>query len=326
MNLINLSKHRLPTLIGVSALVMWSLGPFIVSELDGIPLFQSLAIMFGSAFIMGAVKITVQKKWKLIFRQRPILFLIGVVGICGADFAYVFGAHNAHITHVDLISYLWPCFMMIFTSFLPEEKFSANAILGAILGILGIIVLLSNKSGSLHFFQENFLGYFLALIAALLWGGYSAFSRYYSDAPTDMISIYCGIGALICLGFHMNMEQTVVPSLEQIWKVLFLGVIGIGLTYQFWDYGVKYGNVKFLSMITYCTRLFGMLLLIIVEKEPFTFTLVSAIFLALVGAAVMGIEGNILRSMFNGNTLKIFRARSLKLVQKHLPLYQYNRL
>ena len=136
------------------------------------------------------------------------------------------------------------------------------------------------------------MGYGLALLGAVLWGGYSAISRLHKDVPTEMIGMYCGLGALICLSLHVGTETFVMPTLKQGSLVVITGITGAGIAYQFWDYGVKFGNMFMLGMMTYVTRVGGMALLVIFGKEPFSYGLVLACLFATLGVFISTLDGN----------------------------------
>jgi drug/metabolite transporter (DMT)-like permease len=228
--------------------------------------------------------------WHTVLKQPAFIWLAGVAGICGSDFAYIYGTQYAPVAHVDLIDYLWPCLVVAFTSMLPKERFTPQHIIGALLGLLGIYVLVHHEISMNGFNLHYFIGYLLALFGAVLWGGYSAFSRFYKEVPTEMIGMYCGLGAVLCLGLHLQFETFVMPSVTQGSLAVITGLSGAGIAYQLWDYGVKFGDVYLLSTITYVARIAAMALLVMFGKEPLTLSLVIACALASLGVFISGLD------------------------------------
>lgn len=293
------------TFFGMGALFLWSLEPLVIAEINDIPIFEMLTIVFTSSFLVTAIRVTIKKKWKQIFSQPLFLWLIGSTFICGSDLAYVLGAYCAPIAHVDLIDYLWPCFVVLFISLLPREKFHAHQMIGAILGMFGVLVLLTKGDGISGFNLNFSFGYMLALYGAMLWGAYAALSRHYDEAPTEMVGMYCGVGAIICFIIHMTFEKTVIPSLANGSLSVFLGVTGAGIAYQLWDYGVKFGNFRVLSSLTYFARVVGMVLLVSFGKEPFSWALVVAIILSCIGIFLSTVEKiNLTRNLLKFKFIK----------------------
>ncbi len=278
------------TYLGLGALVMWTVEPLLISEVNGLPVFEVLSIIFFSSFMLTAVRLTMRRSWHLVLKQPAFIWLGGLAGICLSDFAYIYGTQYAPVAHVDLVDYLWPCLVVAFTSMLPKERFTLQHILGALLGLLGIYVLVHHEISMNGFNLRYFIGYLLALFGAVLWGGYSAFSRYYKDVPTEMIGMYCGLGALLCLGLHLQFETFVMPTATQGSLAIITGLSGAGIAYQLWDHGVKFGDVYLLSTITYVARIAAMALLVAFGKEPLTFSLVIACALASIGVFISGLD------------------------------------
>lgn len=303
----NITKKS--TYLGFGALFMWTVEPLLISEVNSLPIFEVLFIIFFSSFSITAIRLTIKRQWMRVLKQPLFIWVAGVIGICLSDFAYVFGAQQAPIAHVDLIDYLWPCFVIGFTGLIPNEKFHFQHILGALLGLVGIYILIAHDVGQDNISTQYLFGYVLAIVGALLWGGYSAFSRYHKSVPTEMIGIYCGVGAIICLALHLQFETFVIPTTTEWVLAVATGISGAGIAYQLWDYGVKYGNIYILSVVTYLARLLAMVLLVIFGKEPFSASLVVACLLSSLGVFVSSMESEHFYAFFR----KIFRKQKTAL-------------
>lgn len=312
------ASSKKATAIGALALLLWCLEPLAVSEIEGIPILELMSLLFACAFIVTSIKITIQKKWRIIVSQPLIVWILGTVFLCGSDFSYMLASKAAPIAHVDLIDYSWPCFVIIFVTLLPSEKFSLKNIVGALIGIFGVTVLVFNKSGSIIFYKDYSSGYLLAAYGAMLWGSYTAFSRYFSNAPVDMIGVYCGLGAIIFYLLHLIIDpETVVPNHKQIYIILFLGVVCTNIIYKLWDYGAKFGDIKLLSSVTYLARVLGMALLVYFDKEPLTYALVIAVFLSCLGVYIVNANLLFVQKWYTGllNFAKsVFSKKSIKVL------------
>jgi drug/metabolite transporter (DMT)-like permease len=196
------------------------------------------------------------------------------MGVCGSDAAYMFAALKAPIIHVDLIDYIWPCLATLFVSFLPNEKFKFKNIFCCVLGLLGIMILFYDKNLTNKYYGTYVQGYFFAFFGAFLWAVYIAFSRFMKQVPSEMVGLYCGIGAVISLFFHIFFENFVIPSNLELFLCITMGLAGGGLAYQLWDLGIKFGNLPLLNTSTYFARVLAMLLLTYLEKSIITSTLI----------------------------------------------------
>lgn len=305
-----LANNNAHTTIGLGALFLWVIEPLVVSELEGFPIFESLTIVFASCFLLTALRITLAKRWGAVLRQPVLAWIFGVAGICGSDFCYVLAAYTAPIAQVDLIDYLWPCIFVLFIGFIPSQKFSWKYVIGSIFGLLGVMQLI-HGDGVLGVNPNYALGYLLAIYGVVIWGIYSVFSCHHKDVPTDMIGVYCGVGAVITFCLHLNLETTVVPSLKQGGMALTLGLAGPGLAYQLWDHGIKFGNAKLLSVLCYLARIMAMGLLVWFGKEPFSDSLVTACVLTILGVVICTIDDSWLKAFTENFKLKVFNRKML---------------
>jgi len=278
------------TLLGLGALFMWAVEPLLVTDIKHIPIFQLLTIIFSSSFAVTSIRTTINGNWHTILKQSPFTVFIGILGVCGSDYAYIKATQLASVAHVDLIDYLWPCFAIFFSSFMPKERVTLPHLIGAGISIFGIYTLLGAGEGITSLKIEFIYGYALALFGAFLWGGYTVFTRYMVNTPSDMIGIYCGFGALISLILHLTTETHVPLSGAEYASPILFGIMGAGIAYQFWDYAVKHGNLVFLSICTYASRSSGVFLLVLFGKEPFSNNLIIACVLTTLGAIVSNLD------------------------------------
>ena len=291
-------KVELGTIIGSCALGLWSVEPLLVSELVGMPLFETLTLIFVSCFIFTAIRITITRRWGEIFSQSLFVWLFGTLTICGSDLCYILGAYCAPIAHVDLIDYLWPCMLVFFIGFLPNQQFSLKYVIGAILGFVGIFQLIGNHCSLIGINNSFVLGYLIAFIGVIIWGLYFIYSCHNIRIPIDMIGAYCGLGAIITATFHFSLEKTIIPSASQGSMAIILGFAGPGLAYQLWDYGMKFGNAKLLSVSCYPARVLGMILLVYFGKEPFSISLVVACALTILGVFISTMDERLFRKLY----------------------------
>jgi len=300
VNIQSIQFTKFPTTVGCGALLVWSLYALLVSELLGsLPVFETLSFMFFVSFLFMAFRLTVKRQWSLIKEQPFLIWLIGVLGVCGSDVAYISAVKYAPPAHVDFIDYLWPFLVIIFTGFLPKERFSLKHSIGGGLGFLGVLLLLTGGQGFFGFKDHYLTGYLFALTAAVIWSSYIIFSTWYQKMPMEMVGMFCGIGALVSFGLHLQFEEFVTPTPLQTLLVLFLG-LSSGIAYLFWTYGTQKGNVKMLGVLAYFTPVFSMGLLVFFEKEPMSIVLVLACIMVVSGVVVGSLDWGRVRAAVAG--------------------------
>lgn len=254
------------TLIGSSAVVMWG-ALALLTELAGpVPPFQLTAMSFGIAFGLGSL-------WRLSRpsqpHQKPVplkVWLFGTAGLFGYHAMYFVALANAPAVEAGLIAYLWPLLIVFFAALLPGERLAWFHVLGALISFAGaalLIVRADMLEGGLSLLDSEYqLGYAAAFACALIWSGYSVGSRRLGNIPTESVTGFCGITALLASLCHLLFET---PQLPQGWHwlaVLGLGLGPVGAAFFTWDVGVKRGNIQLLGVLSYAAPLLSTLLLV----------------------------------------------------------------
>lgn len=274
---------KYPTVIGYSALIFWAMAAPFVVKIKSLPLFETLTIVFSISFLLSAIKITLYRQWSTL-KQPWFLWIIGILGIYGNDLLYIAAFKHAPAAHADLINYLWPIMVMLFAGFLPNEKLSLHHLLAASLGFAGIYILMSQNSQG--FDSQYLLGYLFAFLDALVWSVYTLMARHYGKTPAEIIGMYCGVGAICSFLLHYQLEASVIPSIQQCFILLIMGLVTQCLAYFFWDFGVKRGDFKLLTILSYGNPLLSIMLLIAFGMAEPSFELFIACMFVTLGGMV----------------------------------------
>ena len=254
------SSQRRPTLIGATAILIWSTLALLTDLSGNIPPFQLTAMAFTVAFCVGIA--TQIKAGNLsMFKLPALVWGLGIYGLFGYHFAYFVALQNAPVIEASLISYLWPLLIVFLSALLPGEKLRWFHSLGALFGFIGAFFI-ATKGQSFSFEPQYTLGYLAALLSALIWSSYSVLSRKFGEVPTSAVGGFCGVTALLAWICHFAFEQTVIPVGAQWAAILSLGLGPVGLAFFTWDYGVKHGNIKILGTFSYAAPLLSTALLI----------------------------------------------------------------
>ncbi len=279
------------TMIGFTAILMWATLA-LLTELSGtVPPFQLTAMSFAIAFLIGvALWIRNGIQFGVYVRSLPkTAWLLGTGGLFGYHFFYFMALRNAPVVEASLIAYLWPLLIVLFSTFLPQEKLRWFHILGAIAGFFGAAILVTQER-SFIITAEYSVGYLCAIICAFTWSSYSVLSRRFGAIPTDVVGLFCGITALLSELCHILFETTVWPTGIEWWAILGLGLGPVGLSFFTWDYGVKHGNIKVLGALAYSAPLLSTIVLIACGLAEPTWSVAIACGLIVGGAVIASRE------------------------------------
>lgn len=250
------------TLIGSTAILMWSTLALFTALSGTIPPFQLTAMAFSIAFLIGLGLWLRAGSGILSHLKLPRrVWVLGVGGLFGYHFFYFMALRNAPAVEASLIAYLWPLLIVVFSALLPGERLRWFHVTGALIGFVGAILLVTRGQG-FAFESQYLLGYSAALVCALTWSSYSVLSRFVGSIPTDSVGGFCGVTAILAALAHVMFEPTVWPAGPEWLAVAALGLGPVGAAFFTWDYGVKRGNIKVLGALSYAAPLLSTLLLI----------------------------------------------------------------
>ena len=243
---------RAATLIGLTAILMWSLLSVMTVATGLIPPFQLMAMSFAIGAVASlAVRPRAWRAWK----QRWPAALVGIGGLFGYHALYFVALRLAPPAEAGLLNYLWPLLIVLFSALLPGERLRPHHVVGALLGLAGTILLLAGQI-ELTMSSAAFAGYLAALAAAFVWAGYSVLSRRFKDVPTDAVAFYCAVTAVLAFLVHRASELPVWPAGPLAWvAIAALGLGPVGAAFFAWDVGMKRGDIRVLGAASYATPL-----------------------------------------------------------------------
>ena len=136
------------TLIGLTAIIMWSLLAAFTVATGRVPPFQLLAMTFAIGACVGPLTWLWRPTAIRALRQPLIVWLVGIGGLFGYHALYFLALRLAPPAEAGLVNYLWPLLIVLFSSLLPGERLAPHHIIGAVLGFAGTVLLFAGNGGS----------------------------------------------------------------------------------------------------------------------------------------------------------------------------------
>jgi drug/metabolite transporter (DMT)-like permease len=278
---------RSATLVGFTAVLMWGLLAYLSKTAAGVPPLQLLAISFfigglvGLAtwpFRPGAAKVLVSQPWQV--------WALNVGALFGCHFLYFIATRNAPIVEVNLLAYLWPLWIVVFSAFLPGEKLRLHHVIGVALSLIGAFLVISRGQG-FGFANGLQLGHLVAIPYALLWAAFSVTIRRYGDIPSDIVTGFCFACAALSGLTHLMFEQTLWSLSGLQWMaILALGILPMGAAFYAWDFGMKRGDTMVLGAASYAAPLISTLVLFAAGMTEYHWSIIAACVLITSGAVI----------------------------------------
>jgi len=278
-------KHIIrATLIGFFAPVLWSIYPTLVLLTNNLPPFEIVAYSYFFSFCFNIIFLLYKGINPIILLRQPGKFwLIGTLGISGFNILYISALKIAPPAQVFLVITSWPIMSIILANLLLKEKLHLNHIIGGILGFCGIIFIALNMGLNSI---SNSAGFIYAFLAAILWAIYSITVRKMGNMPYFMIAGFCGVTALLAAILHITFEPNISINLHQLLLLTAIGLGPSGASYYFWNYGVKNGDIRILSTLSFVGHFIAVSTLILFGFSQFSWHIATAFTLIISGALI----------------------------------------
>jgi drug/metabolite transporter (DMT)-like permease len=277
-------SSRAATGIGFLAILLWASLAALTAASGAVPPFQLLAMTFAIGGLAGVALWLVRPAAARAIRQPWPVYLLGVSGLFGYHAAYFVALRHAPVVEAGLINYLWPLLIVVFSALLPGERLKWQHLVGCALAFAGAVLVVT-RGQSFAFDPAYIPGYLAALFAAIVWGAYSVASRRTAHIPSDAITGFCLVTALLATLVHLAIEPTVWPVGPWQWAaVIALGLGPVGLAFYVWDIGVKHGDIQVLGAVSYSAPLLSTGLLVLTGYAAYSNTLLIACLLITAGA------------------------------------------
>ena len=269
------------TTIGFGAVLLWGTLALFTAMADGVPPLQLLATCFALGGAVGLVASRGAVPWRDV---PPGALATGIGGLFGYHLLYVLALRAAPPVEASLIAYLWPLLIVLASAVVQRLRWFHVA--GALLGMAGAGLVILRGGATF----DPAPGHGIALVAALVWTGYSVLARRYATVPTAAVTVYC-LGAAVLSGVaHLALETTVVPRGADWIAILGLGLGPVGAAFFLWDVGCKRGDLAVLGASSYAAPLISTALLVAFGLARADWTLAIACLLITAGAALAASE------------------------------------
>src|SRR3954449_4932257 len=136
---------RTATLIGLTAILMWSLLSVMTVATGRIPAFQLASMTFAIGAAVAFASFIFRPQAFAALKQPPLIWLVGVGGLFGYHALYFLALRFAPPAEAGLLNYLWPLLIVLLSSALPGERLASHHIVGAVLGLAGTALLLAGN-------------------------------------------------------------------------------------------------------------------------------------------------------------------------------------
>ena len=221
------------------------------------------------------------------FREPAGVWLLTVIALLGYHASLYNAVQKAPAAPAALLQGCTPLLIVVGSALLPGERLRWWHILGAVAGLGGVWALVAGDCGAAPATDTD-PGFYLGIVgaAAALWGVYSLLTRTLSKVPTSAMGAFYAATAVVAGIGHLLFEKWAMPSAGEWAAIVMLGLLPIGLALYLWDHGIKRGDLQALGVFSYVEPFLGVVLVVMLGRGDFGWSLVVAGVLIVGGATL----------------------------------------
>lgn len=272
------------TVAAISKLLLASANPYQIVFYIG--LFSTISLFL---IVLFTKRLQISKD--IIKNNFIKVVLLGTIGIGLYFIFYILAFANAPAAQVNVLNYMWPIFMLVFSSIFLKTKLSPKILLAFFLGILGTYIVITK--GTFFNLQSEFLmGYMFAIGAAISWAIFSILNSKYKFDPFASLFVYNLFGfltltiALIITNSSFFVERNVLLG------TAYIGLFPTAIGYGLWLKSLKIGNPLLIANLGHLTPFVSLMFIFILLKETILVSEIIGLVVIVSGVLIQIIKPN----------------------------------
>lgn len=214
------------------------------------------------------------------------MFGMGALGIY-LYYIFLYGSFAlAPAGQVNVVNYLWPVFIIVFSIPILKEKYNNTTLLAISVSFLGAFIAFTKGTLSL-FSNEYALGYLSAALGAVCYGLFSVLGKKLKYEKFTSMFVYYLFAALLIIPTSILISGIVVPtSLSTILAILVLGGVMNSIGFVLWFKALASGHTHKTANMLYAVPFLAMVWTYFLNAEPFSIFSVLGLSLILSGILI----------------------------------------
>lgn len=247
-------------------------------------------LFYSSFFATVALVIYNAKRIKEQARTtKPLtIFNMIVIGSLGIFFYNYFLQRGIAILPAQIafvINYLWPAFIILFSTFILRERATAGKLIAVTFSFLGVAVVATNGSIS-NLMGGNTAGVIFCIMAAVCYGLYTPLNKRAQYDKNFALVIAYGSATIMAFIVTMAGGHLTLPTGMQLIGLIEYGVGTGAIAYIFWVKAMDIGNTAILSNLAYMTPIVSLVFTHFFLGESVTIYSVTGLLLIILGIII----------------------------------------
>ena len=233
---------------------------------------------------------------KTIKRYLPTLFLFSIIGATiPAGFTYLAFQNTNNFVSTSLIYTITPILTLVFSMAILKDKLLLYQLFGAILSIIGAILLvIQGDITSLENIQFN-IGSIYMIIVTISWAFYTTMLKHIRiDLPKGLdlyiLLILSMITVIPCYAYDLLVGKPTIFTIDSIIIMLFAGIGIASIGWWLYIQGVRIVGPSKSGFYLYLMPVFGTLISLLFFKSHIDIKSYVAIGLIVIGVIIVNIK------------------------------------
>jgi drug/metabolite transporter (DMT)-like permease len=275
-------------LFALSAVVLWStVATAFKIALERVDFIQLLMFAGGVATITLFIILLIEGKLAKLTQLSTKEWLLSVARGFLNPFLYYMMLFKAYdmlpAQEAMTLNYTWPIVLVLLSVPLLKQHLTRQGVLAVLLSFTGVIVI-ATKGNLMELHFSDMKGDLLALSTSLVWAFFWIINIKCKTDESIKLFLSFGFGFLFSLIAVWKFSEFVLPGIEGLAAVTYVGLAEMGLTFFLWLNALKHAErTDQVSQLIYLSPFLSLFFISLVLHEPIHFTTFIGLILILAG-------------------------------------------
>jgi drug/metabolite transporter (DMT)-like permease len=262
-----------PYLYFIAVILLWASTPVLVDRLYeekvGVAILLASASTFAAATLMVFAAATGRLRQVQSYSRRDWAQIVGMglLGIVGYTSLYYLAFRYAPPDEVNVVNYLWPVFLVVFSGPILGERHDGWTWLGVGLSFAGAAGILMGWRLRMPT-VANCSAYLLAAAGAVCWALFSVLGKRLRYDKLVAMAFYCLVGAVVFNVALLAHGVAQWPSAGAWIRLVFLGAAVNGIAYVLWFEALAGGPTVVFGNLVFATPFLALVYLRLFRDTP----------------------------------------------------------
>jgi drug/metabolite transporter (DMT)-like permease len=177
--------------------------------------------------------------WRAVLRRWPVLLVLSLLGMCGYTLLLYGALGYTSAMNASLITAANPALIVVMAVVLLGEKTTGLGWLGIVLGLLGVLLVLTR--GELLRVSSLTMnpGELLMIAAIVVWGLYTIIARRLAVPPIAATAVQVVLATVTLAPFALAMDVQLPDTPAEGWSLAYIAVFPSLGAYLFWNLALR---------------------------------------------------------------------------------------